>query len=131
MARSSVIIREDSQASKMVDEDTLSSDQHVRWVFNSSQRIASMMVKGYRLVREEDGIQTYTGTEVRTPEGNIIDGDLILMVCDKQRVNKRREELDKVTQLRLRGPVEEFKHRLRKSGALNSRVVEDFNEKGE
>lgn len=130
MARSSVEVREDVQASKMMDEDTIAPDQHLRWVHNSSQRIAAMMVKGYRLITKEDSVRTLTGTEIRTPEGNIIDGDLILMVCDKERFNQRRADIDKATQMRLRGPTEQFKHKLKGSGALNSRVIEDFNEQG-
>lgn len=127
----SVESRADAQESLLLDFDTLDPNMQYRWVLNISLRIAKRTGQGYRLVsRSKDGVKTVLQNEEK-PDDCIYNGDSVLMCCDRREYETRRSATLQIAHDRLSYPKAEFKRRHARSGARNSRILDDEEEDDE
>lgn len=75
-----------------LDEKTLQPGWHYRWVRSRKeehgQSVTKHRMKGYTLVKKEEGVATNVDTDDR-PDGAVAVGDLVLMKCPQALHDKR------------------------------------------
>lgn len=82
-----------------LDPDTIDKSRHYRWVNRSSVKLARARMKGYQIVRKDDGVTPLVDVETG-PDGAIIAGDLVLMSTDKATFQRRKQKEVEVALLR-------------------------------
>lgn len=102
--------------SSLLDESTLDSQYHYRFIQERPQAVARARLKGFRIVRpSEEGVKTLFEQEDATANDVIAHGDRVLMKIRKSQQEKHRAELRERGASRLRTVDEQVKELARKN----------------
>lgn len=97
-----------------LDPETTDPAKHYHWFREAALRIGKAKMKGYEIVKKEDGVKTLAGFTDDAADGIMRVGDVILMACDKAEYRKRKKALLKFGESRLSAPAKQFKRNARR-----------------
>lgn len=125
MSFASVESRADPQEVLLLDPETLDPNLHYRWVANNHAAITKRTVQGYRLVsRKEDGVRLVIEPQ-KASDDYFYNGDTVLMCCEKERVEGRQKQIERIANQRLRAPVHQVREQHGAAGFPGStRILE-------
>ncbi len=70
--------------------------KHTRWVRDTPRAVRKRQQQGYRLAKEEEVREDHDG--YRQPDGSLRNGDTVLMIVERESVERRKEERDRYTE---------------------------------
>jgi len=100
-----------------LDPDTMRKDRNYHWFRRDSESLSSMRMKGYTLenVNAEGSARPIVDFEV-TPEGHMVQGDLILASCPMSLFEEGRRELHRFQEDQLNSTTAETEEQARAKG---------------
>jgi hypothetical protein len=105
-----------------LDPETTDASKHYRWVRSDALRVGKAKLRGYSVVKKEDGVKTLAGYTDDTADGLMRIGDTILMACDLEGYRKRKRAQVKLSGARLSAPAKQFKRNARRRRV---RIIKD------
>jgi len=98
-----------------LDPDTIEPGTHYRWVNSSPQRIARHKMRGYRLVKKEDGVLPIIPVDDAS-DGTIRAGDMVLMACSEEAYRGRRQLAEDTAAFRTRQSGKDVRKSAKRKG---------------
>lgn len=100
-----------------IDPNTMDKNRNYHWFRRDSDSLSSMRMKGYELenVNKEGSARPIIDFEI-TPEGNIVQGDLILASCPMEYFLEGRRELHRYQEELLNSTTAETEEQARAKG---------------
>lgn len=100
-----------------LNPETMKADRHYHWFRRDSESLSDMRSKGYTLenLNEEGSARPVIDYE-KTPEGHIVQGDLILASCPKALFEESRKELHRFQEDQLNSTTAETEEQARAKG---------------
>jgi hypothetical protein len=100
-----------------LNPETMKPDRHYHWFRRDSESLSDMRSKGYTLenVNDKDSARPITDFE-KTPEGHIVQGDIILASCPTSLFEEGRRELHKYQEELLNSTTAETEEQARAKG---------------
>lgn len=117
--------RRDVQNLLEIDEETKDPELSYKWVNSDKLRVARHRMRGYRPV-EKGQVELLAETD-DAADGTIRVGDLILMAAPKQRVEKRKAEMEALATGRLAMPKKKVENEAKKYGVDLAPLARDEN----
>jgi hypothetical protein len=85
-----------------LNPSSIDPDMKYRFVFNNPNRLSRMKMKGYDFVTIGEGVELREAVAGQTNgDGHILVGDLVLMRCPKKRYDRRRRDVQTLTNERM------------------------------
>lgn len=107
--------RRDNEAVLGLDPETMDPNKHYRWVNATPQRVARHKMRGYRLVTREDGVIPIIPVD-DAGDSSVRVGDMVLMQCDVDAFNARRQLAEQKAIQRTRNTAAEVKAKAKRKG---------------
>lgn len=100
-----------------LNPETMNPNRHYHWFRRDSESLSDMRSKGYTLenINDEGSARPVTDFE-RTPEGHIVQGDIILASCPTSLFNEGREELHRYGEELMNSTTAETEEQARAKG---------------